>query len=887
MQDNPFAKYAQQPGITPIGPQDPGYAYEGPKAAADARRAQAEATISEGQAPNAAAIAAAQARRAEAEARLAEIEAQREAAKRGDVDKANKDELEVLGQHEALNLLGSRIDEIEGLYTKNFKGTQLREIPDALGLGGLIPSKKWTPKHADLDAASSTLMGDLKAAMGMTGGEANSPHEVQLRFGPWMPKSGDSDQEVEGKIRRLRELLESQRSGVQAKAQALNLELPEPKSSDNFAPPPQDKMELSKTGTNTDIDPFRQGVAARIGKMIANGAPKKEIMDFAGENIPELPADPLFSKDIDRAIQYRGTEDFKHWQRANPDAPYPLDPGFYTRDVPLGTVGNIMNTVGQSGPGAALISSANAVSGNYMDDIADAVGGNGEAVRTGAMMTRSEHPNWALAGDIAGQAGFEATLGRIPGLRGLRGKKFGEAGIDGIYGAYAGSGEDGLGGAVTGAGVNALGGMAFRGAHRAGTGLARGVKDQNLSYLHRQGVEMTPGDMGRAAAKQGSGIGSVTAGIEDRFAGLPGTESIINPARQGFDTSFNRAAFRQAVEPGQSIPGAGIAPTGNIGAKGVGDLADARSRAYSFLDPITMTPDAPFNSAQGAVRAGLPNLPAFGDQIGKSLDNIDRAATDGLAGRGWQSAVRSVRKNRSSLAGKEFADDGTANSAVGALGQVEDNLFDLAARQGPPGTDLNLQNANALNMNSETILKALDNGPAQRDELFSPMRLDDAARQQRKKFGGRWASLSGDRPFYDLTKAGSAVRTGVTPDSGTAGRALLAAGLTGAGFGAAGGVAGGVNAAANGGSVEQGVGEGAQGGAASAAGAAALMAALYSKPARRALQNALLEDRPAIDAVDAYLKKSPKLRKLVGRHASGMFGGGLARDYYLYPELPE
>jgi hypothetical protein len=146
-----------------------------------------------------------------------------------------------------------------------------------------------------------------------------------------------------------------------------------------------------------------------------------------------------------------------------------------------------------------------------------------------------------------------------------------------------------------------------------------------------------------------------------------------------------------------------------------------------------------------------------------------------LGGRDWQSAVRANRANRSTVAGQPYSD-----RAVGVHNGIEDNLMDLAQRQGPAGTAENLAAANTLHGQVETLTRALDNGPTQQaDELFTPARLDAASRAGANAFGGRRQSIMGNRPFYDLTQAGRAVMGNVLPDSGTATRSLVANGVMG------------------------------------------------------------------------------------------------------------
>jgi hypothetical protein len=460
---------------------------------------------------------------------------------------------------------------------------------------------------------------------------------------------------------------------------------------------------------------------------------------------------------------------------------------------------------------------------------------------------------------MAGQGMVEATVNRIPGVRGLTANRWGQRGMDGLYGAYSGSGESDGGagfGAVTGALTNATGGMLGRSAQRGVGRTFTGVRNPNLAYLNNADVPLTVGQIGRGSDNV---VGNVVGGIEERFAGLPIADAIIGSARRRGDEGFNRAAFREAG-------GNGI-----TGSHGVNDLrTNVVNPAYSFLDPVNLPYDAPFAGSQARVRATLPRN--MGAGVADRLDNIDNAVVNGsLSGRAWQDSIRGVRADRASLRGQPFSDQ-----AINSLNDVEGNLQDLALRQGPPGTAANLENANRRNAQFRTIVSALDNGPAQRsDELFSASRLDTASRQGANQFGGQVSSIEGNRPFYNLTRAGMEVMPNLTPDSGTAGRSLFYASLPAVLGGSAGAAYGGLS---DDGSAAQGGAAGAGAGAAGTVVPAAVLAALYSRRGQRGLQNLMLGPRNRnVERIGDALINNPRF--------GGMFGASLLRDYFLQDEL--
>jgi len=124
-----------------------------------------------------------------------------------------KDRSALTKQESKLRFAQGRIAELQKLYKDDLKGFRLREIPESIGLQGIIPDA-WRGKAQRFDAVGGTFMGELKEAMGMTGGEANNAVEITLRFGPYIPKASDSDETIEYKIKMLNDLLENEITGV-------------------------------------------------------------------------------------------------------------------------------------------------------------------------------------------------------------------------------------------------------------------------------------------------------------------------------------------------------------------------------------------------------------------------------------------------------------------------------------------------------------------------------------------------------------------------------------------------------------------------------------------------------------------------------------------------
>ena len=805
--------------------------------------AQADAQIKGAEAANAAIVAQANRDKAVAEARTAELN-----AKGGPkIDASTR--AKAIQQYNYAQQLQGVIDHLNQLYTAGPGSTK-----GIAGIQDYLPSAA----NKNFDTAANAARGIVGQTLNFTGGQLNTPREAEQAIGPFLPQSSDFDSTIVQKIQSLQELANNGReNAIQTLGGA-------PDANGNVTPvapqpAPQAAPEAPMTlnggaATRAQVDPMLKALGKRIGNMLVTGAPDsriREVLTESGVN----PADT----NIDQALQFRGTKDFKQWMRANPGMAYPLGPDFYTKQVPVSAARQLFNKTAATDTGgdiaAGIVAAGNAALGNRGAQIVGSINGDPEMANTGFELLRTQHPMASAAGDIAGQMLDEAALGRIPGAQGLLATRWGRRGADLAYGGVYGSGGenngDPLTGGIEGGITNLGGGMLGRGVQGAIGRTMSGVKNNALQYLDNRGIPLTIGQIGHGSDNV---VGKAVGGIEDRLAGLPGFDAVINNARRRGAQAFNQAAFKEA------------GGSGATGAAGLDEVGKLRDNAYSFLNNTSIPLDAQFAGSQAGVRAAIPTMPAFGNELTKSLDVLDNVAQNGaLAGRDWQSALRDVRGNRASIKGQPFADQ-----AGNALGDVEANLLDLAARQGPAGTVDSLKAANKLHGQVSTLAAALDHGPTQKaDQLFTPGRLDDVSRTSARNFGGRMASLTGaNRPFYELTQAGNEVLPNVVKDSGTAGRMMLVP-LAASTLGGSVGAATGDDKLASG---ERGAEYGALLG---------LMAGgPYSKAGQKIIQKALLGDRPdRIVRIGDMLVRNPKY--------AGMFGSGLARDYILDPRLPQ
>jgi hypothetical protein len=853
----PWEKYGQpQPLITnPLLPAQTQKAQNEATASNYApQTAQADATIKTAQAGTAETVAQAEARKAEADARKAEVEASGGGPKLAPAQRAA-----AIQQYTYSQQLQDTIDKLNSLFNAGPGSTHGIE-----GLKDFLP----LPQNKNFDTAANAARGIVGQALGFTGGQLNTEREAAQAIGPFLPQSSNYDSTNVQKIQALQDLAD------RAKQNAIQTLGGIPDANGNVTPDPQapapttgatlppDQQAIATGGTRDVVDPVLKATAGRIGQMVASGVPDADILKFMSDS----GINPA-NTNIAETLRTRATDpSFKKWQRANPGAPYPVGPSLYTKQVPMSATRALFNATAADNTGGAVlaapVAAANALTGGYLNDIIGATGGSAQEAQNGIDLMRAQHPITSLGGDLAGYATAEGLAGLAPGAKALFATKYGRRGLDAAYGAFSGSGENdqnrGLG-ALTGAVVNTGGGMFGRGVTAALGGAAHGITNPDLKLLDQAGVPLTIGRIARGAgdfnpanpSTPGDEFGRTIGGLEDRFAGFPGLDAVVGTARQRGDQAFNQAAFRN-IAPGVTGTGA----DGLISAKA------AENAAYSKLNPVRLSVDTPFTDALSAAEQAAKGLRHYSGDVQDVVGDIRAQIADGgMTGKGYQTAMQTIRKTRAGLK------DDVGGKAGDVLTGLENGLMDFGARQ-PGSIGQDLAAANAIHANRQIVKTALKSGVAQRSgEMFSPSALNQASISNTTKFGGLDKALSPDRPFYDLTTAGMKVMPNLTPDSGTAGRLLLyplIAGAGGAGLGAATG------------------GEDRAGGAETGAGLGLLAlgagAGPYSRTGQRLIQRALLGERPAvIQAIGDRLK--------MARRIGGMFGSSAARDYFLQPEL--
>lgn len=652
--------------------------------------------------------------------------------------------------------LAKRIGEIELRYNRDLRGAAGQG--DSPGAASLLEYSPWREANQSFDDAGKSLIGDLAAAYGLSGQQQNTPAELEIRFGPFLPRAGEQDARIEAKIARLREIAEQKRAeaerqlGITRENERNPAALPPGAANPSggsgqggngtFGP----QMGLTQGETRFETDPTLAGVNARIADMVGRGASADQVRAYWRS---------LAGKDAD----LNGLDQWVDFIKKNPGYRGPIGVSVEQREVPMSEGQQFFNSVAQSAPGAAVIGAADSISLGTLDNWTD----NPALARAGMAGVREQHPYTTLAGNIGGgalaAAGAELAAARA-GLAGVRGMIAGDAAYGAAYGA--GSADEGsrLLGAATGAGVGVVGGQIGRGVVNAGGRVIAGARDAATRRLTEAGVPLTVGQI----AGRGGVVGRTVKGLEDKLESIPLLGDAIRARRtEGFQ-AFNQRAFDEALET------VGPRASREIGEEGV-DAAKAQiGDAYDqALNGARVALDKSFAADMTRIAAIAKRLhPEIrGDFVNIVREEIAPiAAAGGFTGREFQAIRRVIRKEKAAW---ENAPRGHRYGK--ALDQLETSLEMLVRRQAPDAVPA-LNAADAAYRKMMVVENAVGRG-INAGGVFTPAQLGTSAKQAGQNYGGRGASTR--RDFFDLQRAGQEVLPSQVPNSGTADRLAAAA----------------------------------------------------------------------------------------------------------------
>lgn len=829
-------------------PADPTFQYQGPQAAAEAQRAQAQARAATAEAPFAGTTAAADARKAEADARIAE--AQAAAAASGEVKQTAETRKEANKGFQDTRLLDLAIQEIETLYTQGPGSTSgIYGAADFFG----------TPQNQRFDRAGNQVRAFVKGVLQFTGQENNTPAEALMNFGPYVPQSADFDGTIRDKISALKRLRDN---GYQrAVAQLGGV----PDRDGRIVPLPQG-VAVTPDVVNTVLSsdsPQNALTALRMGNNMPTRVPG--LADVGGgatiRNPDDLP--PGYVDDIDALTQSLvsqggGRIDPQAFvaARAQIDQQYGLAPTAPEELVQWATsVNDYLDSGGTTIPSGVLpperIMSAGETARNNLinNPIGGAIIGASNGITAGLgdafapeqmMAMRDAQGGAMMAGEIGGAIGSTVALGgagralagRVaPSLLqgGGRGQFARNIGTDATYGAAYG--QNTQGDAATGTALGVAGSAAGQGLAR-GLGVAVGgaqISDA-ARRLRERGVPIS-------VARQ-MGLGRA----EDAMQSIPIVGDMSRARQLDSFRGFNQAAFQEAGTPIRAnIPSI-------AGRDGIDSLDRAVGDAYnSALGGRSFPVDRQFDAEVGFLGSARNELPldvqSRADKLVENHTNLIDQSGRELSAEMYQRARRGLgkaRNNANQIAG-EF-DQPYRETMTGVL-DAYDNLL---MRKGGDDVTEGLTAANAANKN----LKILEDASLDRAKvgtqsgevnIFTPAQLLAATRKSEDKYGG-------GQGLRSLAEDAQEVLPSTLPNSGTTDRAIMA------------GIAGTAGIGAGGGGLVGGS-DGAQSGAVGGGAAAALAALLGTRGGQRALEQILITRPQALQQAGQGF-----------RRRSGLFG---------------
>ncbi|WP_324807231.1 hypothetical protein SH584_11525 [Sphingomonas sp. LY29] len=731
------------------------------------------------------------------------------------------------GRTTALKSLVNQINRVQTLFNTGPGTTS--------GLGAVQDYLPTGPNKA-FDAAGASLSAQGLAAFRVPGTGTVSDRDAIMFDRANLPQASNFDDATLEQLRGLRTRVEGEYEAMglgkpawDGIGQKADNEVPDPSTGADLKPPadmrdPANYQARTSAASGDRRVTYDARMSSQIDSLINAGASKATI-----DAILKRQNFPVVSPQEWTAIQ--------GWKSKNPGKKYFGANISRTDDLSIG------QQIAGSAPGAFLAQMANSATAG----IPAALAGDQGKGALDAMAAANPNASMAgqLTGAVTGAMGAEAAIAaRAPAAIAAYAPRI----ADGLFGAATGFNQaqegEGLADAGKGAVAGVLGGFVGERVLRGIGAATRGVQNPYVRTLRDQGVPLT---VGQTVGDSGN-IGSTIKNIEDALTSIPGVSSVINARRTEGLEGFDRAAFQAAGAP------AGI-NVDAIGAQGMEQLRNGIGPAYDnalggaqinandpgFLQAVEELVQAsnripPVGGAREAAAAAIEN------RIGGAVD----PTTGAMTGRGFQEAYRGLGRTARERANGDYGHE------VGQVMRQGQNVLADALDEQNPGALEAFRNANAVNRNANVLAQALNSAKNQGDEVFTPAQLNTADASSARRLEGPMASAAGDRPFFDLARAGQQILPSKLPDSGTATRGIVGAtlvgGLGGAGVGSAFGDPG----------------SGAQLGL----GATLLLAAGGSRPAQRAMVN-ILAERPDV-------AQQLGQRIMQGSRFGGAFGAGAA-----------
>jgi hypothetical protein len=757
-------------GPAPQMPADPTFQYEGPQASATLTKTQLDNKVTEATLPYALRKAAADAAAAEAAA-----------AKAGQAGPESETQLKAGATAGDLRTMMQTINELQTLYNQNLAGQ-----------GPLQSIGEYFPSNAnDRINTLSAGLGQLgMSAFRVPGSGEQSDRELANFIDANQPSTWNRDSGFIGKLDNLRrraenrlqelgqpapewvlptdQIQEQEQQQDNDMAVAGNPQGPDQADRSNVylgdAPEP-DRGGYAPYGAEyrTVDNPALAGVNAAIGKMIAQGASREQIAAFAASKGVTLPPDTKWGQE---------TPAGRAWLKQNPGKPYPVNVDDMV--VPMSGFEQFRNNAPQTKVGTALATMGNA--GGF--GIPQALAGSDSFD-----YLRSQEPEAAFAGDVAGAIGGTAMLGRAGGtLAGkfapslLGGGTKAAAGrqlaTDAAYGGiYGGTTEGTPQGVLTGA-LTAGGGSAL------GMGAGQVIKSAIAPTGGRLAGVMADGarpTLGQRMVNSGGPIGQFINGTEEIFKSYPGLGAAIDVSREAGRKSWQGAGFKRALDAiGEKLPdGVQSGPEAfKYTRKAFDDTYDKARSGMQFV------PDQGYQQEFGQwqqnwINGGLLDSEGINQVTNAISTRVGSRMRNGvLTGDTYKKAISDLNSTINNVGKPEVKK---------ALAEYR-SVLDSAARRNSDPAAVELMDKADFGYSQFKPLKDAARRAGSEPGYFTPQGLASVNRQQMGKTN---AFIEGDTRLGEYIKQGDNFRDRV-PNSGTPERLLTIQGIASPAVGAAG-----------------------------------------------------------------------------------------------------
>jgi hypothetical protein len=282
----------------------------------------------------------------------------------------------------------------------------------------------------------------------------------------------------------------------------------------------------------------------------------------------------------------------------------------------------------------------------------------------------------------------------------------------------------------------------------------------DVQTLLDKGVTPTPGQI----------LGGGFARTEDKLTSVPFLGDMIKGAQQRAVNQFNAAAYNEALAPiGETF-------SGKVGQEGIEQVGKQIGNVYDTVLPkMQLRVDPQFQADVtnlGQMANGLP------DSQQKTFMNVLKTQIfDKLTAGGSMDGqtLKGVQSELARTASGYLKDPSFDNRQLGAaVSALRDAVDGNLARVNPPDLAQQLSNANQAWANFARLRAAAASmGAANNEGVFTAAQLQNAVKAGDKSVG-KGAFATGNALMQDLSGAGQRVLGSKYPDSGTAGRGLLA-----------------------------------------------------------------------------------------------------------------